>query len=152
MKIILDDTLDSKLGDELKIFLLEQVGIVSVNFIVFDKSLVTELNIKFNDQTSPLTIMRYIDLFQNYNYSMMLEFDKENDNEFKTLKYVVDDMCCENCYKSLVKDLFENNSIKSVKSNFEFNKPAFNIEFIIEYNQNCEEKELIEYIKSKLNG
>ena len=61
-------------------------------------------------------------------------------------------MCCENCYKCIVKDLFENNSIKSVKSNFEFNKPVFNIEFIIEYNQNCEEKELIEYIKSKLNG
>ena len=32
MKIILDDALDSSLGDELKIYLLEQVGINNVNY------------------------------------------------------------------------------------------------------------------------
>ena len=51
----------------------------------------------------------------------------------------------------LVMDLFENDKIKSVKSNFDFNKPAFNIEFLIEYNENYSEQELIKYIKEKYN-
>ena len=60
-------------------------------------------------------------------------------------------MCCEYCYMGLVMDLFENDKIKSVKSNFDFNKPAFNIEFLIEYNENYSEQELIKYIKEKYN-
>lgn len=151
MKIILDDALDNKLGDELKTYLLEQIGITDVNFNVTDKSFITELNIKFNNQTSPIIIMKYIDLFQKYDYPIILEFDKENDGIYKKLKYMVEDMCCEYCYKGFVKELYENNNIKSVKSNFEFDKPAFNIEFIIEYNENCNKQEIIKYIKDKLN-
>ena len=152
MKIIIDDTFDSSLGDELKTYLLDQVGINTVNFTVIDKSIITEINIEFNNQSSPITIMKYIDLFQKYYYSVILEFDKENDDKCKSLKYVVENMCCEYCYKGLVKYLFENNNIKSVKSNFAFDKPASNIEFIIEYNSNCKEEDILKYINSKLNN
>jgi len=80
-------------------------------------------------------------------YTRNFEFDKEEKNESKVLKYTIDDMCCEYCYKGLVMDLFENEKIKSVKSNFDFNKPAFNIDFIIEYDKNYNEKDVIKYIK-----
>lgn len=150
MKIVVDDALDSKLGDELKVYLLDQIGINNVNFNIIDKNSTTELNIDFNNQTSPKTIMMYIDLFQKYENSVILEFDKENNTSYKILKYIVKDMCCEYCYKHLVKELFKNNNIKSVKSNFEFNKPVFNIEFMIEYIENCEEQEIIDYINSKI--
>ena len=46
-------------------------------------------------------------------------------------------------------DLFENENVKSVKSNFDYKNPAFNIEFIIEYDKNYTKQELIEYIKEK---
>ena len=58
-------------------------------------------------------------------------------------------MCCDYCYRNLVMDLFENERIKSVKSNYDYNKPAFNIEFEIKYDEKYSEKELIEYIKEK---
>lgn len=150
MKIILDDALDSNLGDELKCYLLEQLGITDVNFTMTNKSFITELNIKFNNQTNPIIILKYIELFQKYDYSKILEFDKETAGIYKEIKYMVEDMCCEYCYKSFVRELYENNNIKSVKSNFEFDKPAFDIEFIIEYNEKGSEQEMIKYIKDKL--
>ena len=48
-------------------------------------------------------------------------------------------------------DLFENHRIKSVKSNYDFKKPAFNIEFTIEYDEKYKEEDLIKYIKEKYN-
>ena len=47
-------------------------------------------------------------------------------------------------------DLFENDKVKSVKSNFDYKKPAFDIEFIIEFNDNYSEEELINYIHEKI--
>jgi len=58
-------------------------------------------------------------------------------------------MCCDYCYMRLVMDLFENDKIKSVKSNYDFKAHYSNIEFIIEYDEMCEEKDLIKYIKEK---
>ena len=39
MKIILDDALDSNLGNELKYYLLEQLGITDVNFTMTNKQI-----------------------------------------------------------------------------------------------------------------
>ena len=44
-------------------------------------------------------------------------------------------------------DLFDNKKIKSVKSNFDYYKSAFNIEFIIEYDSSYKEDDIIKYIK-----
>ena len=107
------------------------------------------LNINYNKKTTPEIIIKYIELFQKYNYSLLFEFDKGSKGIFKTLKYKIDDMCCDYCYRNLVMDLFENERIKSVKSNYDYNKPAFNIEFEIKYDEKYSEKELIEYIKEK---
>lgn len=59
-------------------------------------------------------------------------------------------MCCEYCYKGLVQELFENELINSVKSNFDFSKPAFNIKFSIEYDKNYSEDELKKYIEERI--
>lgn len=55
-------------------------------------------------------------------------------------------MCCEYCYKLLIYKLFKNDQIKLVKSNFDFAKPAFNIELLVEYNETYDEEELKKYI------
>lgn len=60
-------------------------------------------------------------------------------------------MCCEYCYMGFIMDLFENSNIKSVNSNFNYNMPAFNIEFLIEYSEDYNEQKLIEFIKEKYN-
>ena len=90
-------------------------------------------------------------MFQKNEVPIMLEFDKGTKKHFNILKYMINDICCEYCYKGLIQDLFDNEFIISVKSNFDFNKPAFNIEFFIEYSFDYDESKLIQYIKEKLN-
>lgn len=141
MKLVLDDIFDSELKD----YLLKEEGINSVEIV--NKDFISEIKINFNDKTSPLSIIKCIESFQNNEYSTLLSFDKGNIYKINQLNYLIEDMCCEYCYKSLIQELFKNNDIKSVKSNFEFNKPAFNIELRIEYNINCSEEEIVEYIK-----
>jgi len=141
--------LDGIVNPELKDFLLSQEGITNVE-INYDDYFI-QLDIKFNEKTNPYIVMKYIELFEKYKYSYLVEFNKEYDGKIKTLKYIIDDMCCEYCYMGLVMDLFENDKIKSVKSNFDFKKPTFNIEFIIEYDEGYEEEDLIKYIKEKYN-
>ena len=146
MKLILDDY---NITDELKEFLLTQEGITSVEFQ--DKDYLTILNIEHNEKTTPAIIMKYIEIFQDNKYSILFEFDKGTAGNFKKLKYTIDDMCCEYCYRGLVMDLFENENIKSVKSNFDYDKPAFNIEFTIEFDDKYKKEELIEYIRKSYN-
>lgn len=141
--------LDGIVNPELRDFLLIQEGITNVE-INYDDYFV-KLNIKLNEKTNPNIVMKYIELFEKSKYSNLVEFNKEYEGKIKTLKYIIDDMCCEYCYMGLVMDLFENDKIKSVKSNFDFNKPAFNVEFLIEYSEDYNEQELIEYIRNKYN-
>jgi len=145
MRLILDDLVN----EELKEYLLTQDGIDGVT--IKNEKILTILNIDYNKKTTPEIIMKYIELFQKNKYSILFGFDKETIGDFNVLRYTIDDMCCEFCYKGLVMDLFENKRIKSVKSNFDFYKPAFDIEFIIEYNKEYKVEELIEYIKDKCN-
>lgn len=141
--------LDGIVSPELREFLLSQEGITDVE-IDYDNYFI-KLNIKLNEKTTPNIVMKYIELFEKNKYSNLVEFNKDFNNKSKTLKYKIDDMCCEFCYKDLVMELFKNDKIKSVKSNYDFNKSAYNIEFIIEYDENYNEKELIKYIKEKYN-
>lgn len=144
MKLVLDDILE----EELKTYLLTQKGITNVE--LKDKNLISEINIKYDEIITPKIIMEHIYLFQKNQMPIMLEFDKKTHKNTKKLRYIVDDMCCEYCYKGLVQDLFENEFIVSVKSNFSFNKPAFNIELLIEYDAKYDETKLINYIKEKI--
>ena len=144
MKLIVDDLLNSELKD----YLLTKDGICDVK--IDNNNFLSEIDITFNDKTTPIIIMNYIELFQEIKNPIIVEFDKEYKGNFKSLKYVVEDMCCEYCYKNFVRQLFDNKLINSVKSNFDFYKPAFNIEFIIEYLDNYNEDELIKYIKENL--
>lgn len=98
---------------------------------------------------SPLIIMKHIDLFRQNKYPILLEFNKGLKEKNKLLKYVVDDICCEYCYKSLVNDLFEKQFINSVKSNADFHGSVFEVYFEIGY-INYTESELIDIIKECL--
>lgn len=144
MKIIIDDNLN----EELRTYLLTQDGIEKVDITI--REFMSEINIEFNGKTSPEIIINFIYLFQNNKFPIMFEFDKGIKEKCKTLKYVVNDMCCEYCYKSLIQDLFDNEFVISVKSNFDFNKPAFNIEFFIGYSNDYDENKLLQYIKEKI--
>ena len=144
MKIIFDDIL----GNDLKDYLSTQKGIEDIDLHVQD--FISEVNIKFNKDITPKIIVQYINLYQNNKFPSIIEFNKEININYKSLKYVIDDMCCEYCYKGLIEDLFDNDYIISVKSNFDFYKPAFNIELFIRYSEDYNEKELIQYIKDRL--
>ena len=145
MKLVSDDYINK----EIKEYLLTQDGIIDVE-LNEDHNL-TILDIKYNENINPNIILKYIELFQNRQYSILFEFDKNTKGNFNVLEYVIDDMCCDYCYRRLVTDLFENEHIKSVKSNFNYQMPAYNIKFIIEYDNDYTEEELIKYIKEKYN-
>ena len=146
MKIILDNVFDLGLKD----YLLSQNGIDDIKIVT--KDLISEIDITYSNEITPIIIFKYIELYQNEQIPMMLGFDKTVNFRLKQIKYKIDDICCEYCYKGLVTDLFKNDKIKSLKSNFDFNKPAFNIEFLIEYNEDYNEQELINFIKDKNNN
>ena len=145
MKLVSDDYINK----EIKEYLLTQDGIIDVE-LNEDHNL-TILDIKYNENINHNIILKYIELFQNRQYSILFEFDKNTKGNFNVLEYVIDDMCCDYCYRRLVTDLFENEHIKSVKSNFNYQMPAYNIKFIIEYDNDYTEEELIKYIKEKYN-
>ena len=143
MKLVIDDWIDLELKD----YLLSQDGIESVDII--SKYYVNEINIEYNEKITPSIVMKYIELFQNDKYPILVSFDKNENEDYKTLKYTVKDMCCEYCYMGLVYDLFDNKYIKSVKSDFDFASPAFDVEFTIEYDKNYNEEELIKFLDEK---
>lgn len=143
MYLLLDDIIN----DEIKEYLLTQVGINNVK--LKKENFKTEINIAYDSNISPLIIMKYIDLFTQSNIPLLLEFNKGLKTKNKKLKYIVNDICCEYCYKSLIKNLFENEFINSVKSNFDTYCSAFNIELEIEYTHYTK-NELIEMIKLNL--
>lgn len=145
MKLVSDDFINK----EIKEYLLTQEGIIDVE--LNENHNLTTLDIKYNENITPNIILKYIELFQNRQYSILFEFDKNTKGNFNILEYVIDDMCCDYCYRRLVTDLFENEHIKSVKSNFNYQMPAYNIKFIIEYDNDYTEEELIKYIKEKYN-
>ena len=143
MLLVLNDIFN----DEIKDYLLDQDGLLNVSFSA--KDYIPKINIKHDNRISPRTILKHIEVFQGTEYSSLMEFDKGFKGDFNTLKYLIDDMCCDYCYRGLVEDLFDSSYIKSVKSDFSLDKPAFNVNFVIEYDKNYSEEELINYIHEK---
>lgn len=140
MKIVIDEICD----DGLKEYLLSQDGIVSIN--ITRKDFLSNINIDLKDNVSPLIAFTYINLYLDNKFPIMISFNKNTNKHLKKLKCIVGDMCCEYCYKNLVEELFNNQFVKSVTSNFKYDEPAFNIEFDIEYDDNLNEEDLIKFI------
>ena len=146
MKLLLDNVFDPGIKD----YLLTQKGVENLSII--NKDFISEVDITYNREITPRIILKHIELYQNEQIPILIGYNKNTNYKTKKLKYIVEDMCCEYCYKGFVTDLFINENIKSVKSNFDFNQPAFNIEFFIEYNENYTEEELKKYIKEKYSN
>ncbi len=144
IKLIIDDFIN----DDLKEYLLTQSGINKVT--IEDKNGLTEININYNEKTNPITIFKFIELFLNTSFPILMNFDKNNNDNCNKIKYVVKDMCCEYCYKGFVTEMFNNQNVKSLSSNFDFLKPALDIEINIEYSKDISEKDMLKYINDSL--
>ena len=132
---------------EIKEYLLSQDGITNVD-VNYDDFFI-EINVEHDDKVTPVMVMKYIDLFCEYKYSRLVEFNKVTNKEVKILKYNVYDMCCEFCYMNLMQDLLENDNIISAKSDYDLRRSAFNVNFTIEY-INSSEEDIIKYIKEHI--
>lgn len=141
MKLVLDLYNDL----ELKEYLLGQDGINNIDII--NNKHFNEVVIDYDKEVTTFIIYKYIELFCSENGVPLISFDKNSNYDVKKLEYVVEDMCCEYCYKDLVENLFLNDNIKSVKSNFDY-KNLHNVKFIIEYNKDYNKEELIGLIKN----
>lgn len=141
MELVLNVIYDVGLRD----YLLSQDGIINVDMV--EERFLTRLNIEFDDRVNYEMILKYIEIYLNYKYPLTVSFDKKKKKNYKTLKYIIDDICCEYCYEQLVYSLFNNQLIKSVKSNFDFDISVFNVEFIIEYDEKISEEDVIKFIQ-----
>lgn len=144
MKVILDDFVNKELIE----YLETQEGILEVKLNEIDTYI--EVDVKHNEKTTPSIIMKHIDLFLESTFPSILEFDKGLNIKTKHLHYDAGDMCCEYCYKSFVKEIFEDNKIISFKSNYDIFKPAIDIKFEIEYDEKYSEEEVINFIKENI--
>ena len=100
------------------------------------------LDTEYNEEI----VLGFINLFRCNKDSFITGFDKKKDS-YNTLEYIVDDMCCEYCYKDLMEMLFLNEDIFAVTSNFSKNSTAFNIKLIIKYSKDYNKDDLIKYIE-----
>ncbi|MBR6072984.1 MAG: hypothetical protein IKP76_01505 [Bacilli bacterium] len=140
MRLIIDDVLN----DELVEYLSKQDGIENVK--KEKDGYYTVLIMDINDKIYPELIYKHVALFNDYKLSMLIAFDKETEGKYKTLNYRVDDICCEYCYRAFVESCYNNEHIKSVKSDADFSKSVFEVNFIIEYDEvYCEDK-LIDFL------
>ena len=86
--------------------------------------------------------------FEEYECSELLEFDKGLHCKTRKIKYTIESVCCEYCYKSFVMKLFENKYINTFKSNFDFDRFT-SIIIELEYT-NYSEDEIVEIIKKNI--
>lgn len=144
MIVILNDTVST----EIKEYLLTQDGITNVQLKQDDYKNI--IDIKYNEKITPEIIMKFIELFQENKYSVLIGFDKKQDIKCNKIIYHIDDLCCEYCYMGLIEDLFENKYIKSVYSNYDYFKLPINLELQIEYYDNYSEEKVIDFIKERI--
>ena len=138
--------LDGIISDELEAFLLSQEGIKKVE--INRNEIGNKIHVEYDTSTSPAIIMKYIALFEEYECSELLEFDKGLQYKTRKIKCTVESVCCEYCYKSFVMKLFENKYINSFKSNFDFDRFT-SIIIEVEYT-NYSEDEIVEIIKKNI--
>lgn len=138
--------LDGIISDELEAFLLSQEGIKKVE--INRNEIGNKIHVEYDTSTSPAIIMKYIALFEEYECSELLEFDKGLQYKTRKIKCTVESVCCEYCYKAFVMKLFENKYINSFKSNFDFDRFT-SIIIEVEYT-NYSEDEIVEIIKKNI--
>lgn len=144
MKVILDDFVNKELIKYLK----TQEGILDVKLNEIDTYI--EVNVNHNEKITPYIIMKHIDLFLESTYPSIIQFNKELNVKTKHMHYEAGDMCCEYCYKGFIKEMFDNNKIISIKSNYDIYNPAIDIKFEIEYDEKYSEEEVINFIKENI--
>ena len=143
MKLVLDVFKDL----ELKEFLLTQDGIKSVDII--NNKHFSEVVIDYDEKINDFIVYHYIKLYFDDVSDGFILFAKNVKFDTNTLNYNIEHLCCEFCYKELIEELFKNNNVKSVNSNFD-NNNFRNIELVIEYNKDYDEEELIGFIKKNV--
>ena len=140
MRLIIDDVLTDELID----YLSKQDGIDKV---IKDKDgYFTVLNVDINNNTNSETIYRHIELFNKYKHSRLFSFDKDTEGNYKTINYKIDVICCEYCYRDFILDCYKNEHIKSVKSDADFSKSVFEVNFIIEYDEDYPEDKILYFL------
>lgn len=142
--------------EELEEYLMSLNGILDI-IIKNDKKLEIYLKYDSNLITPKIIKMEILLFLDIVKIPSILSFDKHS--KFKTSNYtiIIDDLCCEYCFKGAIDDLFEIEGIEKVESNFNedylFEKDDEQEKIIIniKYDPNLINSEEIKQIELKLN-
>ena len=139
--------------EELENYLTSLKGILS---IMIQKKEKLEIYIKYNPNIiTPKIIKIEILLFLNIiNTPSILAFDKHSSINTNEYKIIIDNLCCEYCFKGAIDDLLEIEGIEKIESNFSeelyYNREN-KIIINIKYNPNLLSFEDMKQIETKLN-
>lgn len=142
--------IDSFKHKELEEYLLSLEGISDVIiknennleiYVKYEPSLITSKIIKFE-------ILLFLDI---YKFSSILAFDKHPSIKTLNYKMISYGICCEECLKNAIEELFEIEGIENVQT--DFNNINYNQDVIIDisYNPDLISIQNIKQIQSKLN-
>lgn len=108
-----------------------------------------EITIQYTDDISLERIKLELELYFNiYSIPGMLAFDKKIKKDLKKVE-IVRNMCCVNCLKEFIENLFDNNGVVSAYTNYDPPVEFFcDITFYITYDDTITS---IEEIKKNLN-
>lgn len=142
--------IDSSRHEELEKYLLSLKGILEVTiknennleiYVKYDSSLITSKIIKFE-------ILLFLDI---YKFPSILAFDKHPSVKISNYKMIKYGICCEECLKNAVEELFEIEGIERVET--DFSDISYNQDVIIDisYNPFLISAQDIKQIELKLN-
>lgn len=135
-------------GIDLEEYLMTIDGIVEVKKNIQD----SYVYVKYDNKKISFEIIKYEILFciDGLRIPLIIAFDKHGNDNLEPYTIVIEDICCEYCFKGMIEDLLMTKGINSAKSDFDYNN-AFNVKIDITYDKEIISKEEILKIEKELN-
>ena len=117
-------------------------GISKIETTNYDN--IYQLDIKYNSKL--ISIFNIQDFLASFiSFPSIISFDKNSKNKLKHQQFFLENICCEVCFKNLVKELLLTDGIEYVMSYYDDELKNINME--LKYNNNIiNEKEILDLL------
>ena len=80
----------------------------------------------------------------------LLAFDKHSKNKLNNIDIIIEDLCCEYCFKGIIEELLFIDGIEKVDSDFDYTNKR-NVHINISYDENIISEERIKELEKNMN-
>lgn len=134
---------------ELKEYLVSLNGILEVEitniddlkiYVKYDSNLI-------NLKTIKMEILLFLDVIK---IPSIISFNKHSKNSLSKYTIIIENLCCEYCFKGMIEELLVTDGIESAYSDFDYDNKK-NVAISICYDNNLIAGEVLKKIENKLN-